>query len=260
MVREIEKTATVETEAEGAGPVAELVARGREKRLLLDVAGFEEAVPLLREAIEQAPADAPAYAELSTVYSYWGHRREDACLGFRHEIRMLEYQSLYDLAYDYAAMALRLAPELGASHRAMAAALRRGSKADPERRAREATLAVEFSPGDPEALCERWRVAGYDPRDPAVHEALAREPRLIAVRIDLAAALSERGEYDAALAELEKAHALAPLYLQVYYEIAMILDRKGMRAKALELLRKARALSPEDPLIKQGFSLLGETP
>jgi Flp pilus assembly protein TadD len=76
--------------------------------------------------------------------------------------------------------------------------------------------------------------------------------------MDLAAALCERGEYDAALAELEKAHKIAPSHVQVYYEIAMLLDRKGMRAKTLELLRKVRALSPEDPLIKQGFALLGE--
>lgn len=249
-----------ETEQAQTDAVADLVRRGREKRLLLDSAGFEEAVPLLREAIELAPADAAAYAELSEVYSYWGFRREDACLGFHHETRMLEYQSLYDLAYDYAAMALRLAPELGAAHRAMAAALRRGAKADPERRAREAMLAVEFDPGDPEAVCERWRAAGYDPKDPSVHAALEAEPRLIAVRLDLAAALCDRGEYDEALLQLEKAHKTAPSYLQVYYEIAMILDRKGMRAKALELLRRARDLRPSDALIEHGFALLGERP
>lgn len=255
---DIELTTTT-ADAEAAGPVRELVARGREQRLLRDVAGFEEAIPLLREAIELAPADAPAYAELSLTYSHWGFRRENACLGFRRELHMPEFQSLYDMAYDYAGMALRLAPELGLSHLAMAAALRRGAKADPERRAREATLAVEFDPENPEAACERWRVQGYDPKDPLVRAALEKEPRLIAVRIDLAAAMCERGWYDDAFAELEKAHQAAPTYVQVYYELAMLLDRKGLRPKALELLRKARALSPDDPLLKQGFALLGES-
>ena len=38
----------------------------------------------------------------------------------------------------------------------------------------------------------------------------------------------------------------------------MLLDRKGLRAKALELLGHARKLRPEDPLVRQGFALLGE--
>lgn len=253
-------TATAETDGANPDPGGDLVQRGREQRLMFDVAGFEEAVPLLREAIELAPADAPAYAELSLTYSYWGFRRENACLGFQREIHMLEFQSLYDMAYDYAGMALRLAPELGAPHLAMAAALRRGAKADPERRAREALLAVEFDPENAEAVCERWRVQGYDPKDPQVRAALEKEPRLIAVRIDLAAAMCERGWYDDAFAELEKARQIAPSYIQVYYELAMILDRKGMRRKAVEVLQKARGLRPEDPLLKQGFALLGETP
>ncbi|PMU65361.1 hypothetical protein, partial [Pseudomonas sp. GP01-A5] len=81
---------------------------------------------------------APAYAELAETYAAWGLRRERACLGFQWESRVLEFQSLYDLAYDYAHAALRLAPDLPAAHRAMAAALRHGAKADPERRLREA--------------------------------------------------------------------------------------------------------------------------
>ncbi len=237
-----------------------LVRRGRAQRLSDDVPGLEEAVPLLREAIELSPAYAPAYAELSQAYFSWGLRRENSCLGFRRDLCALEYQSLYDMAYEYAHMALRLAADLPSAHRAMAAALRRGSRADPVRRAQEAKIAADLDPDDPENAVEAWRVRGFDPDDPAVRRALERAPELVDARLDLAAALRERGRFDEALAELHEALRAGPRNLQVYYDVAMVLDRKGLRPKALELLRKAAALSPGDPLIEQGFALLGEAP
>lgn len=253
--------ATTQTTEADAGPPAaarDLIARGRRERLKFDAAAFEEAVPLLREAIELAPAEAPAYAELSLTYSSWGLCREAACLGFRRELRALEFQSLYDLAYAYAETALRLAPERAAPHRAMAAALRRGARIDPERRQREALLAVELEPEDPEGLAERWRVLGYDPDDAVIRRVAADEPDLLAVQLDLAAALAERGRYAEALTALERALRLHPRSVQVYHDIALLLDRIGMRAKGLEVLGTARRFRPEDPMIKQAYALLGE--
>ncbi len=245
---------------EGEMPVVvrALIERGREERLKHDVRAFEEAVPLLREAIEMDPTSAPAYAELSETYSSWGHRRESACLGFWRELRVVEFQSLYDLAYDYAEMALRLDPGLAAAHRAMAAALRHGAKTDPERRSREAELAAALEPQDPECIAERWRVLGYDPDDHAIRRVVEEHPNLVAVQLDLAAALGERGRFAEAMIELEKTLRLHPTTVQVYHDIALLLDRKGLRAKALEILGRARLLRPDDPLIKQGFALLGE--
>ncbi|MDE2039482.1 MAG: tetratricopeptide repeat protein [Elusimicrobia bacterium] len=240
-------------------PVDALVQRGRKQRRLFDVPGYEEAIPLLREAIELAPTQAPAYAELSLAYSSWGLRRESACLGFRHETQLPEYQSLYDLAFDYADMALRLAPDLAASHLAMAAALRSGAKADPARRAREAALALALEPEDPEVVCECWRVKGYDPEDQAVLQTMEKAPWLIQMRLDLAAALCERGRYADALAQLKQALQASPENTHIYYEIAMLLQRKGMRRDAIELLGKAKAMRPNDPLVRQGLVLLGES-
>lgn len=238
--------------------IEELISRGREQRMTFDVPGYEEAVPLLREAIELCPTSAEAYAELSLTYSAWGLRRESSCTGLRHELRVIEFQSLYDLAYDYAELALRLSPELAAAHLAMAAALRRGVKSDPERRAREALLAVELDGEDVECRIERWRVLGYDPDDPAVRAAVEATPPLLPALLDLAESLAERGRYPEALTELEHALRLHPSNVQVYCDIAMLLDRKGLRAKALELLGHARRLREGDPLVRQGYALLGE--
>ncbi len=258
MTIDTQMTATPETATESPDPLRELIRRGREQRMTFDIPGYEEAVPLLREAIESCPTSAEAYAELSLTYSAWGLRRELSCMGLRHELRVIEFQSLYDLAYDYAELALRLAPELATARLAMAAALRRGVKSDPVRRAREALLAVELDGEDLECLTERWRVQGYDPDDQAVRRAVEAKPPLLPAQLDLAESLSERGRYPEALTELEYALRLHPSNTQVYYEIAMLLDRKGLRAKALELLGHARKLRPADPLVRQGFALLGE--
>lgn len=258
MTIDLEATATPATDPEVRDPERELIRRGREQRMTFDIPGYEEAVPLLREAIESCPTSAEAYAELSLTYSAWGLRRESSCTGLRHELRVIEFQSLYDLAYDYAELALRLAPELATTHLALAAALRRGAKSDPDRRAREALLAVELDGEDLECLTERWRVQGYDPDDPAVRRAMAGTPPLLPAQLDLAESLAERGRYAEALTELEHALRLHPANVQVYYDIAMLLDRKGFRVKALDLLGRARKMRPEDPLVKQGFVLLGE--
>lgn len=227
---------------------AELVGRARTQRLLFDIPGYEEAVPLLKQAIELDPAFGEAYAELAQVYAYWG---------FRREITGEEHQSLYGMALEFAEQALRLAPRHASAHRAAAVALRRGARADPERRAREVDEALRLAPEDPETLCEKWRVDGYDPDSPLLRKVLELSPGLVSAHIDRGAALSELERYPEALAELEKAVALNPANAQAYYDIAMTLDRMGLGAKAERLLAKARLLRPDDALLAQGQAALG---
>ncbi len=237
------KQARAAAPGETAGPerARELTDRAREKRLLCDVEGYEDAVSLCREAIEAAPAYAPAYAGLSETYSYWG---------FRREIGGQKSQGVYDMAYEYADMALRLAPERGDSHRAMALALRRGARADAARRKEEAQTAVDLDPGDAENWYELWRVDGYGLKDPALAKCLGLGTPLCGVHIDLAAVHAEAERYDEAVAELSKALAVNPRNALAYYDLAMILDRRGDRTHALELLRKAARLHPDDPLLE----------
>ncbi len=234
--------ATLELDARPCCTLERLVRRARAQRQRFEVEGYEEAVPLLREGLEQDPTCASAYAELALTYAAWGLRRELACPGIRHEIAALEFQSLYDLAHDYADAAMRLAPDTAAAHLAVAAALRRGAKADPVRREAEATLAAELDPDDAECLAERWRVRGYDPDDADLRRVLRLAPHLLAVRVDAAAALSERGRYADALAELVEALRLAPGNIQVHYELRKRRDRGGLRAqRATSWARRGRS-------------------
>lgn len=247
-------SARPETKPPAASPELQaraLTQRARAAMRLFDLEGYEDAVPLLREAVEAAPAYAPAYAALAETYSYWG---------FRREIAGLEAQSLYDMALENANLALNLAPDLAESHRAMAVALRRGAQADPERRRAEVTTAMDLAPDDAETLWEHWRAFGYDPEDPGLKRALALEPGLCGIHIDLGAVYCERGEYEAAVRELTKALQINPRNSLAYYDLAMSLNRKGHAAVALDIMRRVAKMHPDDPLIESGLEFLEGQP
>lgn len=247
---------TMETEApeKTAAPLEQaeaLTRRARAAMRLFDVEGYAEAVPLLREAIEAAPAYAPAYAALAETYSYWG---------FRREVAGLESQSFYDMALENANLALSLAPDRAESHRAMAVALRRGALSDPERRKAEVTTALDLAPEDPETLWEHWRAFGYDPDDAGVRRALELEPGLCGLHIDLGAACCERGDVEGAVRELTLALQINPRNSLAYYDLAMALDRKGHTVVALDILRRILKMHPGDDLIESGIEFLEAKP
>ncbi len=227
---------------------AERLAEGRRQLRLFDVEGYQEAVPLFREALEADPSCAAAHAGLAETYAYWG---------FRREITGFASQLLYNMAAECAAAALKLGPDLGEAHRAMAVALRRGTQRDPERRQREAEAAVMLDATQPESWQELWHAGGYELEAPALRRALALEPRLCSLHIDLGAVYCERQRYPDSLRELTAALQLNPRNSLAHYDAAMVLDRMGERLKAQELLRKALRLHPDEPLIEDGLELLG---
>lgn len=238
-------------DAAGGRSGARLVEEARRRLAGADLECYEGAVSLLCEALFLDPACAPAHAALAEAYAYWG---------FRREIVGEDARDLYGLAYDHAEAALRLAPDRADAHRAMSLAVRRGDKADPGRRTREAMAAVDLDSSDPQNWLEVWRAAGYDPEHEALARALALGPGLPAARIDLAAALAERGRLDEAAEQLLRALKLAPRNALAHFDLAMVLKRKGEGVKARALIRRARAMHPGDALLGSAAAFLGEDP
>lgn len=231
--------------AETEEPLEAVVARARTFLALFDVEGYEEAVPLLREAIERGPDYAPAYAALAETYAYWG---------FRREIAGEEAQSLYDMALEHAEVAVRLAPESAEAHRAVAVALRRGEKADGTRRQEEILVALDLDPRSADAWYEYWHVRGYDPDDEAVKRVFELDPKHLGLHIDLGAALVERGRLGEAGERLMEALRLNPRNTLAAYDLAMVFDREGRREQAVDLLRRLQRLHPEERLLAAGLA------
>lgn len=215
---------------------------------LFDIEGYERAVARFQHVLELAPDHAPAFAGLAETYSYWG---------FRRELNGQECQSCYDLAYAFAAEALRLAPERADSHRSMSLSLRRGDKRDPERAKREASLAVDLDPNDAEAWHQSWRASGSDIADPSIRRALELDPSLCAAENDLGVALCASGRLDEAAARFLAALRINPRNSLTLYNLAMTLDRKDMRESAVTVMRHALAVHPGEPLLEYGWNLLG---
>jgi tetratricopeptide (TPR) repeat protein len=237
----------LETRRPGDGGVSEVVRVGRERMRLFDPEGYEEAVALFREAITESPDCAEAYAGLAEVYSYWG---------FRREINGEESGSFYDLSLEYAEMAVKLAPERGDSHRAMAVAVRCGPHADAVKRREEAQTAMDLDPENPDNWVEQWRVSGYPLRGELIRRIREAEPPHLGALIDFGTAQCERGHLDEAVETLQEAVRLHPRNTLAYYNLAMALDRKGRRDQALRILAKVGELRPGDPLVEHAIELL----
>ncbi|MBI4348786.1 MAG: tetratricopeptide repeat protein [Elusimicrobia bacterium] len=221
-------------------------ALGREKLLLFDCEGYAEAVPLLRDAIEADPRHALAHAALAETYAYWG---------FRRELNGQEGQSYYDLAYESAATALELQPQVSEPHRAMSVALRQGQRCNPGERQREAKSALALNPYNGENCHESWRALGSDIADQEIYRAIALCPGLISAHIDLGVALCQRDRLDEAAFHLGRAVALNPRNTLAAYDLAMVQLRQGHPAQAERLLEDALRLHPEDALLRGGSEL-----
>lgn len=227
------------------GDAGRLFQAARRRMREFDLEGYEAAVSLLLRALESDASFAPAHAALAEAYSHWG---------FRREINGQPSSGCYDLAHESACSALRLAPDSAASHRAMAMALRRGMRGDPERRKEEILLAIGLDPDDADTWYEFWRAFGYGTADKAIERALELDPMHCGAHIDLGAVLCQEGRLPEALAHLTLALRSNPRNSLAAYDLAMVLDRMGDPERALAALEMARRTHPGDPLVVRALA------
>ncbi len=230
-----------------AAPQPSLLERAQKALRSYDPQGYAEAVGLFRDCLSGQPNNASALAGLAETYAYWG---------FRRELEGKDAQSYYDLAYETAERSVQVASGLADAHRAMAVALRRGDKADAERRKAETLIAIELAPEDARAWYEHWKAFGYDPEDPSIFKALDFDPKLFPAHHDLAVVLCEHGRLDEAIDRMRTALEMMPRNGLGLYNLAMFLHRKGIDEGARRIIRHAAAVCPGDPLIASGASLI----
>ncbi len=201
--------------------------------------GYEEAVALFRSASARNPGCAQACAGLAEAYAHWG---------FRRELEGLESRSYYRLALEHAELGVELDPNSAHARRGLSAALRRGEGADPERRLKQARLAVQLDPHAAESWYELWRASGYALDDPSIRNALSMRPKYFAALHDLGVALCEHDRPVEALRFLERAIAVNPGSGLARYNRAMALESLGRVQEARSELRALAQARPQDPL------------
>ena len=228
---------------------AALLEQGRKHLALFDVDGYQDAVACFREALDEDKSCAAAWGSLAEAYAHWG---------FRQELDGESPEICYEFAYQFAEKALALAFKEGASHRAMAAALHRGARADAERRRAESSAAVELGPTDAENWYEHWRAFGYDLADTSIRRVLSLNPSHFAAYHDVAVALCEKDRLQEAEKWMRMALAIHPRHSLALFNLAMIAERQGRAADAVSGLRAAGALYPASRLIQDQLAALEE--
>lgn len=226
-----------------------LIERARQAAELCEPENYEEAAGLYRQALREDPSCARAYAGLAEVYALWG---------FRREVAELESRSYYDRAFFCAERGLELSPLTACVHRAMAVALRRGSRADAERRCSEAELAVEIAPECADSWYELWRASGYSLEDPAIKKALTLRPAFFAALHDLGVVLCEQERCEEALRFIDRALSANADSRLARYNHAMILHRLGRVEEARAEMRALSQDRPDDAMIAYGLTFLEE--
>ncbi|HAZ08934.1 MAG TPA: hypothetical protein DCZ01_10530 [Elusimicrobia bacterium] len=226
-----------------------LIERARKASGLCEPENYEEAVGLYRQALRENPSCADAYSGLAEAYALWG---------FRREVSELESRSYYDQAFSCAERGLELAPLTACVHRAMAVALRRGSRADAERRCSEAELAVEIAPECADSWYELWRASGYSLEDPAVKKALTLRPAFFAALHDLGVVLCEHERHAEALRFIDRALAVNAGSRLARYNHAMVLHFLGRVEESCAEMRALSKERPDDAMIAYGLTFLEE--
>jgi tetratricopeptide (TPR) repeat protein len=245
----VNETETLAPPAASARNAAALLELGRKRLELFDIDGYQDAVACFRAALEADESCGSACVGLAEAFAYWG---------FRRELEGEDAEASYALAYRYAEKALALAAQEGSSHRAMAVALRRGARADAERRRAESSAAVELDPADADNWYEYWRAFGYGLADSSIRKALSLNPSHFAAYHDVAVALCEQGRLPEAEKWMRMALEIHPRHSLALYNLAMIAERQGRAADALAGLRAAGALFPGNRLIHDGMAALAE--
>ena len=120
------------------------------------------------------------------------------------------------------------------------------------RRIQQDPASLAFAP-----LAEELRRAGrLDEAIQTCRTGLALHPEYATARATLGRALIDKGDLDAALAELSAVLAAAPEHLAALKGIAEIHARRDEPAEALASYRRARQLAPEDAELARSIAAL----
>lgn len=220
----------------GAAPTAAVVdPRAYELRLQAralarrgNVVGHDRALELLQQALAIAPADPAAWAQLSGVYS------SQADTGGR------PVAEGYRLARDAANRALAHDPAFAAAHAALGRiALNHDS--DLATAARHYSRALALAPADVDTLNGAATLSRSLGRLPAAialfEQQVVRDPGNPGLLSNLGFAYYAAGRWDEAIARQRQALELSPARLASHYDIAMALLQKGEPQAAMADLR-----------------------
>jgi TolB-like protein/DNA-binding winged helix-turn-helix (wHTH) protein/Flp pilus assembly protein TadD len=194
---------------------------------------LSKAVEYFQQAIERAPAYAPAYAGLSDAYRMFG-------------LQGLPPRECMPKAEVAARKALALDDTLAEAHASLAGVLYR-YQWDWEGAEREFQRSLELDPNFAEGhRAYAIYLATVRRNEEAVAQARrARElsPLSPIINVELGGTLVSVGRYDEAIQQVHKALEIDPKFARAYMTLGAAYEAQGDRPKAMAALEKAASLS-----------------
>ncbi|MEQ9617655.1 MAG: tetratricopeptide repeat protein [Deltaproteobacteria bacterium] len=262
----ISSGAAAQNESGAAGYYKE----GRQAFLKFTPEGFEKAISLYNQAVSADPNYAPAYAGLAEVYSFMGW--------YRYNVKE-DYEKYYNDSYANMVKALQLGPNLKETQVALAYSYLHLSR--EKEAVLEARKVLAEDPNNAEALYVLWSALGENPDSPEIRKVLELNRTYIPAYIGLGTALffkkraygqaaqlykeaSEiapsaqihnyigtalrtQGQYNAAIAEYQKAIELNPNYAPAHMNLGITYFYLNKYNENIERQKKAISLNPNYP-------------
>jgi len=236
----------------------------RDRAEMLALAGdFENAIPLLRELIAAAPADAALARQLAGALDVTG-AADEAVAGYRRALaldpadarahdelgRLLGRRGDMKGAAEHLRAAVNLDPSLVTARGALGDLLCREGRYGEG--VGELKAAVALDPGNwPLVLRLGTALASSAPerQDEAMdcfRRVIALAPGNAVAHLQLALAFWRRGDAAPAVALADRATRLDPKLAAAHGTLGSLLHALGRKAEAIETLRAALALTPDD--------------
>ncbi len=242
----------------------------------MEHAKTQEAIAELKQAAALAPCDPSAHLLLASIY--FGQEDYGSAIHALEQARRIEPQdasTLYMLGNLYYLQgdledalqrlqdAVALKPDLAEAHYSLG--LVYSDMGEDERSASEHALAVRYAPDDAAyhtALGNAyWRLQDWDKAAEAYRSALALEDNPD-VRVYLGEVYAEQKQYDAAIAEYQKALAANPQSALAYAALGDAYVQMGRLRDALAAYTEQAKIADSAPLRRQMavlHTVLGET-
>jgi serine/threonine protein kinase/tetratricopeptide (TPR) repeat protein len=204
--------------------------------------GLKKSLKYFRQALDEDPAYARAYAGLADSYATLGNNR------------FLPPNEAFPEAKAAALKSLEIDPDLAEPHASLAFSLW-NYDLDWDAVEKEYKRAIELNPGYPTAY--HW-YSGYlsgmgrhAEAIAAIKKARELDPLSPRINANVGLIFYFAHEYDQAIEELQKALQMDPNSAAAYFYLGMVLSQKGEHQQAISALEKSRQLlnsSPESVL------------
>ncbi|RZL30846.1 MAG: tetratricopeptide repeat protein, partial [Pedobacter sp.] len=177
----------------------EYYVKGKEQFQLLNTKSFARALEFYSKALEIDNSYALVYSDLAQMYGKWGYQRQQ---------NGQEFESYLKQSIVYGQQAVKIAPNIGESHRGLAVAYFKNG--DVKNAEAQILKAIELNPSESESYYFLWKIKNEDENSETIKRVLSLNPSFAPMYNDLGSLMEKNKNYPKAIEYFEKAIEINP--------------------------------------------------